>query len=354
MKKKIAALLVATMACASLAGCGTSTTSTSDVEFPGTPVDYKSLEITDVELIEVTDEDIQTAIDSIIESNMLYSEVTDRGIEEGDTVNIDYIGYLDGVAFENGTATNQELVIGSETYIDGFESGLIGYYAGDTVDLDLTFDDDYYSEDLAGQTVVFTVIINSVYTTMLSEWNDEFVQNISDTCTTVEEYEAELRVAYEEENLATQIDAKKSLIWTAIIEGSEVDEYPEDEINETMDYLFELYEYYASWYSMDITEYIALYDMTEEEYNETVEQAAQQTYVSDQIIPYIASVEGLTPTDDEYQVEIDAILTMYGYTDEDSFYTDYQVTREDLELEILSDVVLDWLVENVTYVEATE
>lgn len=357
MKKKIVAILVGVMASALLVGCGDSTgttSSTSSSDFSGTPVDYANLELEEPALIEVTDEDIDTAFETLLAANVQYTEVTDRTVEEGDTVNIDYVGYLDDVAFDGGTAEGQELEIGSDTYIDGFEDGLIGCNVGDEVSLELTFSDDYYSEDLAGQDVVFVIVINAIYETYVPELTDELIQEISDTCTTVEEYEAELRATYEADNLTTQADAKKSLVWTAIVEGTTVDEYPEEEVAEIETYLYELYEYYASLYGMEIEDYIALYGMTEEDYATTVREAAEQTYISDTIIKYIGEQEGLVPTDEEYQAEIDSYVELYGYTDEDSFYEAMALTRDDMELEILSTIVLDWLVENTTFVPATD
>jgi trigger factor len=119
--------------------------------------DYKNLSVSAVKP-ETDDE----SIESYINNYLLEGEVTDRAVEDGDVVNIDYVGKKDGEAFDGGTASGYNLTIGSGTFIDGFEEGLIGVMPGDSVDLNLTFPEDYSATDLAGQEVVFTVTVNYI------------------------------------------------------------------------------------------------------------------------------------------------------------------------------------------------
>lgn len=344
MKKKIISILLCSAMVMSLAACSQSD---SGVTMP----DYMNLEVEDVELIAVSDEDVQGYIDYMLSANVQTTEITDRAVEEGDTVNIDYVGLLDGVAFDGGTAEAQSLEIGSDSYIDGFEDGLIGANIGDQVDLELTFPEDYGSDELNGQDVVFEVTVNAIEVYVTPEFTDEFVQEISTTCTTTEEYEAEVYAMYETDNLATQEESRYSQLWATLIDSTEVSEYPEDIIAEYYDEVDAYYTSYAEYYSMTIEEFVEASYMTMDEYYEILTSTAQEIYISEIVIANIADAEGLNLTDEEYQTEVDAIVELYGYESEEALYEEAATDREALESDILTDVVMNWLMEVVTFVE---
>ena len=154
---------------------------------------YKGVEIDKVDADAVSDNDVEAQINSVLQSKSTTTEVTDRAAQTGDTVTIDYEGKKDGVAFDGGTATDAQLTLGSGQFIDGFEDGVVGHNIGDTFDLDLTFPENYGNEDLAGQAVVFTVTLKGISQTDVPELTDEFVQSVSDTSKTVEEYKKEIK-----------------------------------------------------------------------------------------------------------------------------------------------------------------
>ena len=155
--------------------------------------EYKGLSVEIVEVPEITDADVEAQIQFNLAANPEEEVVTDRGAEDGDTVNIDFKGYKDGVAFDGGEAAGYDLVLGSGSFIEGFEEGLIGVKAGDEKELNLTFPEDYMSADLAGADVVFEVTVNEVKVQKDAELNDEFVKRVSDKSATVEEYRQEIR-----------------------------------------------------------------------------------------------------------------------------------------------------------------
>ena len=126
----------------------------------------------------VSDEQVNSYIDSVLAQNMIKNEITDRAVAEGDIADISYVGKKDDVAFEGGTAENYELTIGSNTFIDGFEDGVVGMKIGETKDLNLTFPENYQSTELAGAEVVFTVTLNKIYEEELPVLNDEFVAGL--------------------------------------------------------------------------------------------------------------------------------------------------------------------------------
>lgn len=357
MKRKGIALLVSAMVLGCFTACSSTESSTSIYEnIDGiTYIDYKNMEIEDVELIEVTDEEIEESIESVLAQLATSEEVTDREVESGDIVNIDYVGTIDDEVYDDCSDTGADLTIGSETFIDGFEEGLIGFNIGDTVVLDLAFPDDYWSADFAGVEITFEVLINSISVETLPEFTDELVLGISDVSTTTDEYREEIRTYLEAEYLALQSESRIELIWMAMVEGTTVEEYPEEYIQSLIDYLDDLYTYQAeSYYEITLEEFVELCGMTMDEYNAFTLESAQQGYKSDVATLYIAEEYDLDLTDEEYQAQIDEIVTAYGYTTEDEFYEAMVMTREELEVELLTEVVLLWLSENVTYVEAAE
>ena len=159
---------------------GLKTTTLADVDVDSLVVlgEYKGLKL-EAEKSEVTDEMVESSLKSAFSMNPLMKEVTDRAVQEGDTANIDYEGkFADTkVAFDGGTAQGYDLKIGSGSFIDGFEDGLIGVGIGETVDLNLTFPENYGSEDLAGKDVIFTVKVNSIKVAD-TEPSDEWVKSL--------------------------------------------------------------------------------------------------------------------------------------------------------------------------------
>ena len=218
MKKKL--LLLATSVCAIslLAGCSSSPKGTyKDYVTLG---EYKGLELTMIKT-EVTDDMVDEEIEYFLEDNATYTEITDRGAEEDDTVNIDYTGTIDGEEFEDGSAEDFELVIGEGYLLDDLESGLVGMSAGETKEISLTFPEDYYDETVAGKDAVFTVTLNSISIEEIPEYTDEFVASVTDYSTTAEHTEAlkeELYTSTEADNLYTAgMDAMNMVVEGAIL-----------------------------------------------------------------------------------------------------------------------------------------
>ena len=210
MKKRTAYLLILSLIL-SLTGCGgtggsagnaggaaaasqseNSALDTADLSKLVTLGQYKNLELS-VNSAKVTQEDIDAQIENALSSEAEQVEVTNRAVKEGDIVNIDYEGKKDGVAFDGGTAQGYDLTIGSGTFIDGFEDGLIGAKIGDTLDLNLTFPENYGAAELAGQDVVFTVKVNSIKEEKLPELTDELAKKINPEVKNVDEFKAYIK-----------------------------------------------------------------------------------------------------------------------------------------------------------------
>ncbi|NLB28215.1 MAG: trigger factor [Clostridiaceae bacterium] len=187
---------------------------------------------------EVEEEAVDRKIEEARERVSRLVPVTDRPVEEGDRVTIDYKGFRGEQAFEGGEAEGHQLEIGSGSFIPGFEEGLIGRSAGDEFDLPLTFPETYQAEDLAGQDVVFKVKIHEILVKELPEIDDEFVRDVSDSCDTVEEYRAEIREELSREMNSQADQAFEQNIIDKIVAGSAIelsDLIVEDEIDRAIE-----------------------------------------------------------------------------------------------------------------------
>ena len=187
MKRKSAIAFAAVLACSAvLTGCQESKgLETKDLKI----TQYKEVEVDQVEKPEeVTAEAVDEYIESILKVNAETVKVKDRAVEKGDTVNIDFVGKIDGKAFDGGSAEGYSLEIGSDAFIPGFEDSVIGHKIDETFDWNGSFPDDYGNKDYAGKDVVFTITVNSISRSNVPELTDEFVKSVSKESTNVEEY----------------------------------------------------------------------------------------------------------------------------------------------------------------------
>ena len=263
--------------------------------------DYKKLDLTlDVE--EVTDEDVEDYISYLMEP----VEVEDKNatLANGDTANLDFTGKKDGVAFSGGTATDYDLAIGSGQFIPGFEDGMIGMKVGDTRNLDLTFPEDYGSEELAGQDVVFEVKLNAIK--RAPELTDEWVKENSDgEQDTVEAYKAAIREQLEEENRLYAESMAGNNAFQQIIEKSTIKGLPEDEVKKSADdfdaYIAEQAEMYGF---EDVDTYLTEMGMDRNSYESYRDSTARSEVRSRLIIDALKKAENLKETDEDVKAVI--------------------------------------------------
>lgn len=341
MKKSVIALIVSVFAAASLVGC--SGKISNDII---TINKYKGLEVKEVESVEVTDEDVDESIRSTMDVMGLSEEkeITDRPAQNGDVVTIDFVGKIDGVEFEGGAGKGYELGIGTNSFIDGFESGIIGHTIGEEFDLNLQFPDPYeLNPDLAGVDVVFTVKLHAIQCTIYPELTDTLVTQLSSTATTVEEYKKQ-----EKENLQASNDesVKSQLsqyVWQALIENCEVEEFPKEDMTEMLATIESQYSYIASVYGMEVS------DLIQAQYGITQEKMAQNLLVQRYAIDLIAEKEGLILSVEEYEEGLAEYALQYGYDDPAEF--EEVVGHDELERMIVQNRVGEWLIENCKQVE---
>ena len=305
-----------------------------------TPLDYQNIVVPKSE-IEYTDEDMTAAIDSLLSSNKTASTDATLAAAEGDTVNIDYVGTVDGVEFEGGSTggTGTDLVLGSGSYVDDFEAQLYGSHPGDQVTVEVTFPEDYSSEDLQGKDAVFEVTVNSIY--VLPELTDEFVaEHVSDVASTVEEYKEYLKTSNEKAAL-------ENYLVTYINENAAAETVNEGHLK----YLkgitkYEQESYYHSYNQMmmsytgapvynNFSEYTG---MSNKEFESYLEEQCRLRAATDMTYQHIFTELGLTVEDDDYEATARAM----GTNAFDTFGKRYimQVTMQDM--------VISYLCENVT------
>lgn len=253
--------------------------------------DYKSIVLSSEE-ISYTDADVEEQIQSILDSYA--SMVSDAGIEieDGDTVNIDYVGSVDGEEFDGGNTKGQgtEVTIGVTSYIDGFLEQLIGHKTGEEFDIDVTFPDPYKNNpDLAGKDAVFHITINSVL--QAPELTDEFVtENYS--YADVDEFRESVRDNYDQSK-------KKNAAWEKLMETVEVSSYPEEYVDALVDLAWMQQEYYIYMNTgYDLATYLSAVGTDEDTFREQLRTTAEERVKTYIVAQYICELEGIEPTMD--------------------------------------------------------
>ncbi|MCR5322085.1 MAG: trigger factor [Lachnospiraceae bacterium] len=275
---------------------------------------YKGLEI-DFPEIDISEEDIDYELENFVED--LTEEVpVDRPSQNGDILNIDYKGYMDGEEFDGGSAEGIDFELGAGYFFDAFEEGLVGKEKGEHT-LELNFPDDYY-EDLAGKPVTFVVTINSIAESVVPELTDQLIADNTDY-ETIEEYRAFIKGELTEEAEADAEDhLERDILYLAIGNatfGGEIDE----EIDDLKQQYFDYYDQMAqSYYGMTGAElFNAFYGMTEEDYTATILEESSYSVKVQHLLDKIAEVENIDHTEEEYKAEFEEIFfSYYGFTEE--------------------------------------
>ncbi|MBQ9767473.1 MAG: trigger factor [Lachnospiraceae bacterium] len=376
MRKKFLATMLCVAMGLTMCACGATTPSSSDIPTPevtateapeatatvapteGANEEAEALPITNyddcvatttlpesyvgIEVAKITDEDVQAYFDELRLQNMALEEV-DRAVEEGDVANIDFTGYIDGVAFDGGADTGFDLEIGSGQFIEGFEEGLIGAVKGETRSLELAFPEDYYSTDLAGKDVVFEVKVNTVSEYVLPEMTDDFVNKItSGEYTNVADFtEYANGLLTEEQEYMSVMDY--------LVENSTFGELNEAYVQASLDSMKEYYESYAAMFGVDMESFMQMMGVTDTEtfWNDMAEEMRRSE--KERIVLYcVAKAENITLTEEEFTSSATELAESYSLT-LDEFLADYDRTY--VEQSILMERGLAYLLDNIVTVE---
>lgn len=347
MKKKVVAFTLAmSMSAMLLAGCQSKELSNKYA----TITSYKGVEVDKIDKPEVSDDDVDAQIQSTMIDHI--ADITEqRAAKEGDKAIIDFVGKKDGEAFQGGTSSNYALELGSNTFIDGFEDGIIGHTPGETFDLNLTFPENYQSTDLAGQEVVFTVTLNG----FLPELSDDIVKILADKSETVEEYKKEVKNDLQATKDESYESSLKEAAWNAILDNTEVKEYPEDKVQEYIDMMNEQYETMASYYNMEFEDFLTNYmKMDQDTYDEKVKEAAEKQVKSDLARDLLLdNVKKIDTSDEARQSIYEYYAEYYGYDDVDSFLEAMEDAdnMDKLDALVKLEMVQNWVADNCKQVE---
>lgn len=358
MKKKLCVILSVVLAMGLLAGCGKNASENAEFlkdvdvsKYLTLDKDYKGLLIEGVpDVQEVTEEQtIELALAAYNASVTADYGVTGRAVEMGDTVNIDYEGKKDDVAFAGGTAQNQSLGIGSGQFIPGFEEKLVGVMTGETVDLDLTFPEAYKNPDLAGQAVVFTVTVNYIYPSAREEMQDSLIAEMTQgEYTTVDafiDYCREYIALRMEEDYTTE---KENAVIKALEETATFKKLPEGLVNKYTERVTEAINAQAAKMGVDAETFCGYY--FQKDAATYAKEAAEASVRQGLIFKYIADKENLNVSDEELDKELQTFADENGYASVEELLDGAE--KEDFREYYMFKNVVNFVYENGVFTEA--
>ena len=271
--------------------------------------EYKGVEV-EKQNTEVLDEEIDAEIFKERESNSRMIDVEDRAVENGDTVNLDFEGFVDGEPFEGGKGEGYPLVIGSNTFIPGFEEQLIGANIDEEKEVNVTFPEDYQAEELKGKAAVFKCKVNRIQKKELPEVDDEFAKDVSEF-DTLEEYKADIRKKLAEEKEKDAQRAKEDAVINKIIETSEMD-IPDAMVDAQIDQMADDFGRRMQSQGLSLEQYFQFTGLTMEKLRDELKPQALKRIQTRLVLEKIAEVEEIQPTEEQVDEEIKKMAEMYN------------------------------------------
>ena len=274
---------------------------------------YKNLNLGKSEPTKVTKEEVDGELTKLLQSKVSYNTKNGKS-QIGDTVNIDYEGFLDGVPFEGGKSEHYDLELGSHSFIPGFEEGLVGFEANSDVDVNVTFPSEYHAPNLAGKAVVFKCHIHEVKTRVEAKLNDDFAREYG-----LESADALVKELERQMNAKKQNDADNEYLGKLIkeiVDHSEVEIEP-DMVEKRTDEIIKYLEQNIGQYGMDINTYLSMSGQTMETLKEQAKAQATSAVKSDLVIAEIAAIEGIVADDAEINATFEQYKNQYGLDNEE-------------------------------------
>ena len=270
---------------------------------------YKGVEIEKIDTA-VTDEEVEEELKREQEKNASMKEVTDRAVKDGDQINLNFEGFVDGVAFEGGKGEDYPLTIGSGSFIPGFEEQLIGAEIGKEIEVNVTFPENYQSEDLAGKAAVFKCTVLKITEKILPELNDEFADDVSEF-DTLEEFKADIRKNLETRKEERARTEKENKVIDAIIADSEI-EIPEPMLKAQQEQIVDEFAQRLQSQGLSIDQYFAYMGMTREKMVEDSKDQAEKRIRTRLVLEEIVKVENIVATEEDFETELTKLAEAYG------------------------------------------
>ncbi len=305
--------------------------------------EYKGIEVEKKEY-NVTEEEVEKELKNIQERKARVVEVEDRAAENGDILTLDYSGSVDGELFDGGTAENQQLELGSESFIPGFEDQLVGVNKGAEVDVKVTFPEEYHSEDLSGKDAIFKVKVHEIKAKDLPALDDELAKDVSEF-DTLEELKADLKKGLEEQSEKREkIEFENSVI-DKIAEGSEVD-LPEVLVEGQIDASVREFGQRLTYQGLQLEKYLELTGIPMSEFREQFTDDAKKLVKADLVLEAISKKEGFEATEAELEEEFEEIAKQYNQKIEDVKEKFGEDDLDYIKMGIIKTKTIEFVVEN--------
>jgi trigger factor len=311
--------------------------------------DYKNFEIKKIEY-NVSNEDVEKELKTVQEMNARIIVAESRETKKGDILTIDYEGYVDGEQFEGGTAENQELTLGSNTFIPGFEEQLIGKKKNDEVEVKVNFPEDYFEESLKGKEALFKVTIHEIKEKELPVLDDEFAIDVSEF-DTLEEYKEDLRKKLEKEIKEKEKTETENAVVDKVVELSKVD-VPEVMVENQIENEIRQFTYSLQMQGLELEQYFQFTNSNLEDFKAQIEPTAKEKVRADLVLDAISKEEEIEVSDEDIDKELDKLAEEYAAEDLDKFKEEMKDgDLEYLKKGIIRDKTIEFLVLNAKFID---
>ena len=305
--------------------------------------EYKGVSVKKT-VTEVTDAQVDAKVEEERKKQATEVAVEDRAVAEGDTVNLDYAGTVDGVAFAGGTAEGQTLKIGSHTFIPGFEEQMVGMNIGEEKDLDVTFPEEYHAKELAGKKAVFHVKVNGITETQLPALDDDFAKDISEF-DTLEEYKADIRAKLEAQAAERDQNAFTNAVIEKVIANATV-EIPEAMIERQIDSMMRDFEYRLASQGLKLADFMKYTGQDEKAFRANYRDQAEKSVRAHLVLEAVEKAEAIDATEEQIDAQIAQFAPQSGKSVEELKQTLTEADREYFKADAIRDNAIKFLCDN--------
>lgn len=303
--------------------------------------DYKGLEV-EKQDVELTDEELQESIDHQLGhlAEMVVKE--DGAIENGDTVNIDFDGYVDGEQFEGGQAEGYDLEIGSGSFIPGFEEQLVGVKTGEEKDVNVTFPEEYHAEELAGKEATFKTKVNEIKYKDVPELTDEIANELDSEANTVDEYKENLRKRLTEQKETDAENNQKEEAINKAANNASID-VPDAMINTELDRMVQEFGQRMQQQGLNLETYFQISGQDESQLREQMKDDAEERVKTNLTLTAIADAEDIEVSDDDIDKELEKMSEQFNISVEDIKQTlgNTDIVKNDVRIQKVIDLLVD-------------
>ena len=305
--------------------------------------EYKGVEVKKEHTL-VTEDDVNAEIEKERNKQAAEVSVDDRAVAEGDTVNLDYSGSVDGVKFAGGTAEGQTLKIGSHTFIPGFEEQMVGMNIGEEKDLNVTFPTEYHAPDLAGKEAVFHVKVNSITETQLPALDDDFAKDISEF-DTLDAYKADVRAKLEAQAAERDNNAFTNAVIEKVMANATV-EIPDAMVERQIDSMVRNFEARLAQQGLKLADFMKYTGQDEKSFRNQYRDQAEKSVRANLVLEAIENVENFEVSDEEIDAEIEKFAKQIGQNVEDLKKNLTEGDREYFKADVIRDKAVKFLCDN--------